>query len=641
MRPQIVIFVFAVAGHVLIGTAARASETQETAEHSSRSNDGAKDAPEEIEPIRPPLPDAKSLEGLKAGKSALSHEALRRERSKSGGNGGGYSGPDWDIFLPSPARDPRNWGGYPGPTSYIAAANACLTNPKDVPGIFSLMDQVGLKLYGDPAQARSRCVRASAEQKYRAKGSWSGSFWFAGDGCSNGLIYDLQPWVSEPSWELTQKRNRPAVSYFWGQSKEGSRFHLRYLDPPSGREVELVSRHEMPRLEFEDLWARGNLSWRRKIGGDLEFAEPGSANVSALRVDFNSPDGWSRFVELLPKKGTTASKLSLNFQDFFDCWDAVFFREELAANPRASDLGEESKCSILSPWREVLVSRFQKEWAERQAAASRVAQALQRGEMSFDQARACLSSQPNSANFLGTVQRKFLEIAMRRLEGSPSPTLRRLVELARAREARGFPLRLALTLPDEIKSKHAAYQHSNGILLLDASDLLSPGWIYLFVHELAHYVDERLFESYKKFQRGSGFGVGMAYEQPRNPIKRHRFENWMNDGFEASLFAEYRAWRVTLSAYRESAGAPGFARDAELDRVIREIPAGDSERGLYRLLKSRLVIGDFEAAERSGGPTPDLPELYAEPLFLDFLGKLERKRELPEMGGMKRLFERD
>lgn len=191
----------------------------------------------------------------------------------------------------------------------------------------------------------------------------------------------------------------------------------------------------------------------------------------------------------------------------------------------------------------------------------------------------CAPSAEEREALLSVVSRIFLERSLEQLKAAKLPALKELMSaLERQVEKTGVALFRAIPhLPNqdsEEKDRIAGVFRGSNSLFMNFEKIPSGDWIFLLVHELAHYLDPVLHEasvtwnSRTTAQALFALGAQHASLDTLSAQERTLLREYVRAGLERGLLAEVRAWRLGLSVYEAGQRKNLWGRIAWMDELL-------------------------------------------------------------------------
>ncbi|MCM2323224.1 MAG: hypothetical protein NDJ90_08170 [Oligoflexia bacterium] len=270
-----------------------------------------------------------------------------------------------------------------------------------------------------------------------------------------------------------------------------------------------------------------------------------------------------------------------------------------------------ASCEALAPWLAAKAQSLsalsmkerseasQREFDRRKDAASTLFERFEAGKLDREALDSCLSAVPDRQNFYNTLQAVFFERSVAKLRNAHGPALRAFAALvdARTQGGRTIPFRLTghtqAEAPVELKG---GFHRGSGSIFMDLGRVSPDEWLVIFIHELAHGLDDRLPEAVRAYnapkdvEEFAEWAV-CATEPAFLPAEsRAKLDRWLEAGLGRGLFAEYRAWHVTLVLYEEGLREGLWDRIGWMEALISQRPASQTlGRFIYLQLDARFV----------------------------------------------------
>ncbi|MCM2279533.1 MAG: hypothetical protein NDJ89_15765 [Oligoflexia bacterium] len=270
-----------------------------------------------------------------------------------------------------------------------------------------------------------------------------------------------------------------------------------------------------------------------------------------------------------------------------------------------------ASCEALGPWlaakAQSLSAMSMKERSEaaerefnlRRDAASKLFERFEAGRLDRSALDSCLSTVPDRQNFYNTLQAVFFQRSLAKLSAARGPALRAFAAMvdARTQGGRTIPFRLTghtqAQAPVELKG---GFHRGSGSIFMDLGRVSPDEWLVIFIHELAHGLDDRLPEAVRAYNAQKDVEdfaewAVCATEPAFLPAEtRAKLDRWLEAGLGRGLFAEYRAWHVTLVLYEEGLREGLWDRIGWMETLLSQRPAQQElGRFIYVQLDTRFT----------------------------------------------------
>jgi hypothetical protein len=182
--------------------------------------------------------------------------------------------------------------------------------------------------------------------------------------------------------------------------------------------------------------------------------------------------------------------------------------------------------------------------------------------------------------------------------------------------------------PDDSK---AGFHRGLRSVFMDFSRIPSNEWLVIFAHEMAHAMDKTLLEAtdiYSDPQTAKVLAEWARKTNDRNQLPQDvqvKLSIWLKAGLDLVLWAEYRAWYVTVQIYREGLRNGQWQRIDWLESILKaKGPKETTAHLIYRYLDARYdnptdgifslplikqSLENIRASYRNSGTLPPLGNL--------------------------------
>lgn len=148
-----------------------------------------------------------------------------------------------------------------------------------------------------------------------------------------------------------------------------------------------------------------------------------------------------------------------------------------------------------------------------------------------------------------------------------------------------------LRSPKDRPDRAGSFHRGRRSLFMDLGSIDKNNFLLIFIHELAHGVDDVMRTALSEFSNSSTrTQVIEILERKQNPAdlnsqERNLIRAWLIAGLERGLLAEYRAWLFTYLAYQEGLRDGTLQPTEWLDRLHNTKPENTTiEEHIYRTL---------------------------------------------------------
>lgn len=174
----------------------------------------------------------------------------------------------------------------------------------------------------------------------------------------------------------------------------------------------------------------------------------------------------------------------------------------------------------------------------------------------------CLNKINQTKSFTQLVQSSFLQSSLEYLENNSNSQLKKLLKLVKSKYS-GFNGIIFNIIGKEFNTVQnptpfkAGFHRGRGSFFMDISRTNPEEWFVILVHELAHVVDEKMFQGVVGFSNEGPPKKLVAYaQQTDDPMQipvndLNEIKDWMEFGMDRNVLAEFRAWAVTYVIYNQ------------------------------------------------------------------------------------------
>ena len=385
-----------------------------------------------------------------------------------------------------------------------------------------------------------------------------------------------------------------------------------HLKPGGIISSRLQTADEFPEIHFS------SQVLHRRLGQEDEVVELARSLEFGTGLDFESEGQAIGFVKLhdyddVWKRLPEGFALWINGRDFVDC-----VQSEIQKTPATPvDHGREfpaPQCPELEPWYQeraqgllnasTVAARSRakiREWEVRRDLVRGLYAQYEKGQLDMNRFEACLASDPLKSDFLQTLYSEFYEATLARLRAAKSPGIRRFVDLTdrKYRLNHKRPLfRLTGHFDQESSgSLFAGVHRASGSIYMDLAKIPRDQWYIIFIHEMAHKLDQDLAEAVTEYALSLGLMTELEDWARKSTLAdlpaevREDLETWLISGLNRGLWAEFRAWYVTFRLYQEGVTEGLWQPIARFDEVLASKPSESSfAKHLYAFLESRAQM---------------------------------------------------
>jgi hypothetical protein len=316
-----------------------------------------------------------------------------------------------------------------------------------------------------------------------------------------------------------------------------------------------------------------------------------------------------------------------------------------AADASAND----TACPLLAPWF-AIKTQMQKdadtvqkradfqasEFQVRESIAKQIFKNYQNHSLDLGQLNTCLASEPDKQNFLNTLQSAFYEGSLEALNNSKSPTVQRLLNTLRSQlngQAMLFRMINHYESAPDLVYKAGFYRGARSIFM-NTDKIPANEWLLIFAHELTHSLDETLWASLDTYSQEEWVKSFADWSKKTHRSQdlpsdiREKLNSWLSAGLDRGLWAEYRAWYVTLVIYMEGRQSGAWGPIGWADKILALRNPGESTAHLtYRYLDARF-----------DNPTEGI---FSLPLIsqslLELRASYRRSEKLPDLGSLQEI----
>ncbi len=319
----------------------------------------------------------------------------------------------------------------------------------------------------------------------------------------------------------------------------------------------------------------------------------------------------------------------------------------MAAGPRVacSDLAE------LSPLLKVLSAKpteqssilewsgFQQaKWDSLKGVARNVFASYRSGLWSADDSDAlerCSAELASETEFAAALSSEFYSETVAILRGARSPRIKKLAEILDSREM--LPFRIYGYLrKEELEGRKAGFHRGQRSIFLDFTMIPEGEWIIIFIHEVAHSLDEKLIQALPVYADAKLVHSFMQFvpnlQDPRKlpPEARRGLIRWLEAGLDRGFLAEWRAWTLTAQLYLDGQSEGLWQPIGWLENVLS---GRKEDESIPTFLLHRLSPHFSDPSEG----------IFKTPLVSSELKRIRKAmadgRAKPELGGIGRLVE--
>lgn len=218
-------------------------------------------------------------------------------------------------------------------------------------------------------------------------------------------------------------------------------------------------------------------------------------------------------------------------------------------------------------------------------AAHQVAQAYLKDSNAFVSALQCINDKRLESIFLPAVSRHLFQISLQSLQQTSSPILQRFASAADKNQAQLRLFDAVMRPPITGAPESAGFDRSHGSVYMNLSKVTGGEWPLIFVHEIAHALDDRMSKAISEYNDRD-----LAKRVAANPESNPDLDRWLKAGLDRGLLAEYRAWVVSLAAYQEARTSHAWASIAWVDELLaQQKPMENLETFIFRYLDERFT----------------------------------------------------
>lgn len=236
-------------------------------------------------------------------------------------------------------------------------------------------------------------------------------------------------------------------------------------------------------------------------------------------------------------------------------------------------------------------------WQARNEAAAKVFGLYITGQLSPDALNQCLPDKNERDDFANSVPTVFYDESLKILESKAArtPNLTRLMRQVRRKLSKtnilGFQVLHFRTTDYQTISTTAAYDRSSHFIFMEIDQIPPNEWLINLVHELAHYIDQRMPQAisiYSNQKTATAFAArAKEISDPALLTREEKieFDRWLMAALDRGFLGEYRAWVVTLAIYQEGVGAGLWQPIDDLESWLKMRGPGES---LAKIVMRRL-----------------------------------------------------
>jgi len=123
------------------------------------------------------------------------------------------------------------------------------------------------------------------------------------------------------------------------------------------------------------------------------------------------------------------------------------------------------------------------------------------------------------------------------------------------------------------------FHRTNKSIFMDITRTDSSEWVFIFLHELFHQLDETLDSSSRFFSQKENFEKAMRLTKDENSklttSDNDFLDEWVQAGLDRGLFAEFRAWNFCFQIYEDGKkeklwGSIKFAEEILLNKKVAQ-----------------------------------------------------------------------
>jgi hypothetical protein len=282
----------------------------------------------------------------------------------------------------------------------------------------------------------------------------------------------------------------------------------------------------------------------------------------------------------------------------------------ILASASAFAPAQAADCALLEPWytqghpisvpatnvERVALSHL--EYELRVRAADSLDATYRAGALDRAALETCLAPLPDRQNFLETFYFSLFKNSLRRLEASPSPSLRAMMALFHAKYGAGMPIfRVTGSFAEAPDTPlDAGFHRATGSIYMDFARIHPDDWMVIFVHETLHALDDQIWAGMKLYSRAElpkrFVKLSSTYSRLADltPNDQRDLRAWLVAGMDRGLLAEYRAWTATFAIYREGLAEELWSRREWLEQVLGDRADGETlARFAFRYLDARSL----------------------------------------------------
>ncbi len=235
-----------------------------------------------------------------------------------------------------------------------------------------------------------------------------------------------------------------------------------------------------------------------------------------------------------------------------------------------SALAQNEICEILKPWfaikekiqesKKVLERSdlLMQEIQERKNISVQLFHQYIGGNFKFADFLKCLAGQPDRQNFLNTVHANFFEQSLQKLRNSAAPQIQNLMGVLDQKWNGQIVLFRMVNNFDSAADNvfNAGFYRDRRSIFMNTDRISGNEWMTIFIHEISHAIDGALWESIAVYNQTEWIKEFAEWSQKTSNEKdlpaetQARLQKWLQSGFDRGLWAEYRAWFITLKLYQ-------------------------------------------------------------------------------------------
>lgn len=354
-----------------------------------------------------------------------------------------------------------------------------------------------------------------------------------------------------------------------------------------------------PEYETDPFWQGYNFKWTLKDYSGQQshhFSTSGglssvwltrptvSANSTAIarhRVALLNSSIYKPNLDLYETATKKLSGLTFNQYELLSCVQSEYYfnhsdkTQFQSKNLRVTD----GECAVLSDWMQTLTQRksllndkqnmynsnyeldmssieasWMREFNSRKETSQQIFQRFLKGEFSLSQIHACLEKTHNQADFVHTMQTEFFFMSINRLREMNKPYLSTLMDkISDSTNGGVWTIFHVAGVSDKAINKAGVHRlHLSAYM--NIADIPPNEWLFTFVHEMVHRLDEQMLAAEERFsgpEKLKSLQNYLSTNSSSSTLTETQIQEWIVDGLQRGIAAEYRAWLLTAKFYED------------------------------------------------------------------------------------------